>query len=73
MHVCIGQPKVEVIVDICGSWQSSFQFPPPIRIPNSHFGGGGNPHYELFWREGNSQSLPLIMEPVSQTVLLFTP
>lgn len=39
MHVCIGQLKVEVIVDIYGSWQSSFQFPPPIRTPNSHFWG----------------------------------
>lgn len=34
--------------------------------------GGKNPHYELSWREGNSLSLPLIMEPISQTVLLFT-
>lgn len=39
MHVCIGQPKTEVIVGVCGFWQSSFQFPPPIRTSNSHFWG----------------------------------
>ena len=69
MHVCIGQPKVAFIVDICGCCHSSF---PPLEL-QTLFGGEKNPHYELFWREGNSQSLPLIMEPVSQTVLLFTP
>lgn len=35
MHVCIGQPKVAVIVDICGSWQSSF---PPLEL-QTLFGG----------------------------------
>lgn len=32
-----------------------------------------NVHYELSWGEGNSQSLPLVMEPVNQIILLFTP
>lgn len=34
---------------------------------------GKNVHYELSWGEGNSQSLPLVMEPVNQIILLFTP
>lgn len=33
---------------------------------------GKIPHYELSWKEGNSQSLPLMIEAESQIFLLFT-